>query len=504
MAQRVRYGDLYFWRQHDKETKDREIDIPLEELSNSGSPSFCSDPVYSALVHHHHGNSQWSTFLTEANWDHTFARAYCNQTETTWPLALKLYLDAYNIDPTRADPFHRIARYYRIAGKQKLAFQFATEGLKIVQAHPNSSANPNLELGLLEELSICAYYVGKLDVGVMTSNRLLLDVNTSHSVRTMARNNYAFYLPKLEGVTVVPIVAEFPKFDSGEGRYNPMNPCVITDGDGILVNCRVVNYGHKGSHYFPRDGGQIIRTRNLLLRYDDQLQLQSQSELLDSTETKSVVQGLEDMRIFRWRNELWCIANQRWTAEHPQLILGRIVDGRVIDKVLLIGPNGDQCEKNWLPYIRNDELYLIYSHQPLIILRYDRATKQCVVEKKEDLSIHLNDCRGSAPPIPFSFGKTDGYLGLVHEVIFRDERIYTHRFIWYEMENNLMIPRAVTAPFYFHQQGIEYSCGMTRGKNGMIVIGLGVDDGEAYLATINETVIRSKLSFLSEICPINK
>ena len=73
---------------------------------------------------------------------------------------------------------------------------------------------------------------------------------------------------------------------------------------------RAVNYTVNDGEY--RTNGEPIRTRNFLLRLDEDLMIRSSVEILAPANMPppafDKVLGFEDARLFAWREELWCIA----------------------------------------------------------------------------------------------------------------------------------------------------------------------------------------------------
>jgi hypothetical protein len=75
----------------------------------------------------------------------------------------------------------------------------------------------------------------------------------------------------------------------------------------------------------------------------------------------------------------------------------------------------------------------------------------------------------------------------VHEAVKRQgqdsvaERVYLHRFVEYDADFRLRL----SLPFVFAHKGVEFVCGMTAAHGGGdLIIGLGIEDREAYLARI--------------------
>ena len=159
----------------------------------------------------------------------------------------------------------------------------------------------------------------------------------------------------------------------------------------------------------------------------------------------------------------------------------------------LFGPDPNRCEKNWLPFVKNNELHLIYSYSPFTIYKtfFDPVSgrvMQQVLKPNENPTHDFSRFSGSAAPIEFD----NGYLLLVHETIYDDtQRNYMHRFLYMDPDFNI---RKMSKPFTFLHKGIEYSCGMTidhSEKN--LVLAVGIEDREAYLCTVDLDLVRGLL-----------
>jgi hypothetical protein len=158
--------------------------------------------------------------------------------------------------------------------------------------------------------------------------------------------------------------------------------------------------------------------------------------------------------------------------------------------VPLDGPEEGRCEKNWLPVVKDGELYAIYSYQPTTVLKIDRMTGKCEVAIQKDSPHDFSKLRGSAAPIPFD----NGFLALVHEVAFTDERTYLHRFVFFDKDFNIT---KASKPFTFLHKGIEYSCGMTTDHDEkQLIISIGLEDRKAFLAFVDLDYIRTLLETL--------
>ena len=84
----------------------------------------------------------------------------------------------------------------------------------------------------------------------------------------------------------------------------------------------------------------------------------------------------------------------------PQLCLGKYNDLKngymLVDKLTLLkGPDPDRVEKNWLPFVIDDQLFVIYSRDPYIIYKVDIETGDCQIYLKKQYDADFSQLRGS-------------------------------------------------------------------------------------------------------------
>jgi hypothetical protein len=90
--------------------------------------------------------------------------------------------------------------------------------------------------------------------------------------------------------------------------------------------------------------------------------------------------SLEDIRLFSWRGNLWGIGALHTTQSNiiahessdivARQVLFRIEEGAIVEHQILQSPINAQFEKNRVPMVLNDSLFLIYSLDPLCIYEY--------------------------------------------------------------------------------------------------------------------------------------
>ena len=478
----------------------------LEEEPRNPRYYFYLGQSYKCLQRYDESIQAYQTRIEIGGWNEEvyyshYMIAECYENQGKWDQALIWYLKAYQYHPSRAEPLYRIANHYRKAGENHLAYLFAKQGSSV--PYPKDQvlfiSDSVYHYQFDEELSISAFYTPFKEEGFDAANRLILNKKAPNSVKDLAHRNICFYVKNLSPTEIKPIQFDFPLIaEGGRERYYPMNPSIQKNPNGYTVLCRTVNFDQNGgANYHSRDPlDSTIRTRNFILEYDKAFNLLSQREITENFSSRTVrVQGLEDCRLFSFQGAHWFFCTT--TGLHPGNVgqnLCKLEDNpkkpgviEVEKFITLMGPNPNRCEKNWLPLVKDEELLFVYNYAPFSIYKVDpkNGTWKNVIE--DELSLDFSRFRGSAAPIPFD----DGYLMLVHEVVFKNERDYFHRFVY--LDKNLK-PTKLSKMFTFQHQGIEYSCGMTIDHTGKkCIIPIGYEDRAAFLVTVDLETIRSML-----------
>lgn len=423
-------------------------------------------------------------------------------TDGHWNKALESYLDAFQYNPKRAEPLYKIARYYRMKGDKELGYLFAKRASQI--PFPRDQLlfvyHNVYDYQIDEELSIVSDRTAFKHDGLLAANRLLLKRSVPDYIKDQTHRNLLFYVENLQNTSVHPINLELPFIREGLNiRYNLMHSSIQRNDTGYTLICRAVNYLQKGavSHWSQDPEDKTIRTKNYLVELDKDFKLISQKEIVDKTTFNPTwwvrFQGHEDCRLFTLNNEPHYICTTANT--HPDNIAQSLAkispDCTVNSLVPLHGPDPKRCEKNWLPFVKDDKLFVIYSYDPLTILHINCETGETepahVIPQKYDFSRF----RGSCAPIAFD----DGYLVLVHEVVWNGERIYLHRFL--QLDSNFNVTKA-SLPFTFTHTGVEYSCGMTLDHTGKkLVMPISLEDASGELRTMDVDHVRALLEPLN-------
>lgn len=450
----------------------------------------------------------------EEIWYSKYMIGTCYEEIGEWELALSYYLDAYQYNPERAEPIQRISKYYRSNNEHGLAYFFAKQGSAIPYPADQSLfiSYPVYEYQFDEIISISAFYTPYKDEGFAAINRLMLNKKAPQHIRDQAYYNALFYVNSLKGADYMPLIIDLPPIREGlRMRYLSMNPSIRRTEEGYDLICRTVNYMQIAGMHFQSmdimDPTNTIKTRNYFVKLDREFNLLEQKEIIEDLPREHIkyvnIEGLEDCRLFKFEGSDWLTCTTADTNPYAmhQISLCKLEDyreGKTIQIEQLIpfmGPDPSRCEKNWLPLVKDGELHMIYSFDPFIVFKPNLDENPSWMSRdveavNEVQKYDFSQFYGSAPPIEYE----DGYLALVHEKAFDKQRIYMHRFVYFD--RNFKISK-VSKPFTYMHKGIEYCCGMAIDHSGeRLIMTIGIEDRESYLCIVDLDNVRSMLEEL--------
>ncbi|HEV8051124.1 MAG TPA: glycosyltransferase, partial [Parachlamydiaceae bacterium] len=336
----------------------------------------------------------------EEIWYSKYMIGTCYEELDQWEHALSYYLDAYQFNSERAEPIQRISKYYRSNEEHGLAYFFAKQGAVIPYPKDQSLfiSYPVYDYMFDEDISISAFYTPYKEEGYAAVNRLLLKKNVPEYIKGRAGQNALFYVKCLKNATYEPINIDLPVIREGSAlNYLPMNPSIRKTEDGYNLICRTVNYLQIGAKHFQSldilDPTNTVRTRNFFVEYDRDFNLLSQKEIIEELPREHVkfvnIEGLEDCRLFGFKGSDWFTCTTLDTNPNftPQISLCKLEDERDgkrvhVDKfVPFMGPDLYRCEKNWLPFVKDGELHMIYSFDPFIVYKPGIEEKPCIINQ---------------------------------------------------------------------------------------------------------------------------
>jgi hypothetical protein len=173
--------------------------------------------------------------------------------------------------------------------------------------------------------------------------------------------------------------------------------------------------------------------------------------------------GLEDGRLIRWNGRLYGLFTALF-VEGERVVVTKntmtLVDLESMEYRTF--PTG-KVEKNWMPFIEDGHLRVIYSTNPLKILDISERVPEVVWEGPG----LAESWSGGSQLIPYQ----GGYLGVVHR---HTSRVYEHAFIGMDGYSLELSP-----PFRFFGESVEFCAGIE--QNDGLCLSFGVQDREGYL-----------------------
>lgn len=367
--------------------------------------------------------------------------------------------------------------------------------------------DPNIRIifhRLIDELVILAFYINYKETALLVSDKMIFDENCLLNKNQVISNQRYYTTP----LTIIKKGMFSLKLNGG---LSPLNPCILKLDDGYLVNCRIVNYqiNNDGIYTINNPNGTII-TENITLKVDKDFNIVSECNIKDLTTIQRYsgrnIIGLEDLILFIFKDSLWFTCTSLDTNPHglPQINLCKLKyniglelpsDLDILKRCPINLPN-NRSEKNWLPFIHNGELLLIYEYHPFTIKKIlgdIEGNLNTEDHLKEKYDLNLSRFKGSAAPIDFE----NGYLFMVHETfnLSQSLRCYLHRFMW--MDEDLKLKK-MSHPWYFTHHGIEFCRSMCWSHTpDEIVLTYSIHDKDAQWCSVSIGYIRNLLHDLN-------
>lgn len=195
--------------------------------------------------------------------------------------------------------------------------------------------------------------------------------------------------------------------------------------------------------------------------------------------------GLGDARLFRFRGETWLICSVAGNTRESWPHVGRL-NG---DRVDLRRPHIDRPppQKNWMPFVVDDRLYIEYSVDPHEVLELDVDGMQAQPYARTDVcGASPHALHGGAPAVRLD---QDRFLGLANsqQLFWYQARYYGCAFYTFSARPPFGL-LAITPPVRIGGLAarIHYTVGMHLDTlSGRLVVSYGLDDFEGILAELD-------------------
>ena len=366
------------------------------------------------------------------------------------PVKFEAYmLKAYELNPSRSENIYRLAKYFREKSQHYKSYHYVEIGRKIPLSTDALFIEKPVYEGLFDyEATILDYYTNKKQNGLMNSMRYLL-TKTEHL--TNVYQNMRFYVePLFNTVTNHSIARDLCGRD-----FHPSSVSTCGEYENVrFVNYSINNeggYDMKQGSYSPN---HYVRTKNVLFNRSTRETRIMNDDSVKVEKKPTHIEGLEDIRIYRSldRMQMRFLATSRNYSEKISIVAGEYnVNTATYENCRVIqSPLDAECEKNWLPIPNDDDI--LYSWNPLRVgrIREDKF----VFQTTHATPWFFQHLRGSAVPC-----RVDNELWcLVHYVEYSMPRKYFHCIV--KLDPYVYTPLAISLPFVFKNEGIEYCLSM--------------------------------------------
>lgn len=426
--------------------------------------------------------------------------------EVDFEIGVAALLQAWQMRPSRAEPLHALARAHRLRSQHDLAELFAGRGLELDYPSDVLFIHRSVyEWGLALERGLALAGLARYDEArseleaiveageapdevegeVLTALEELPGSRAGRRARAADEPvRLATVAPSLRiGEVKLDVTPDWPAF----------NPSIAPDGDGFRLVVRTANY-FISAGVVHEEG--VLHNINYLVTLDADLAVTAIEPIVDPPgggprRYPSRIQGYEDMRLFELDGEWYASATvcDLNPVERREMALLRFDGARISRVTKLLGPDERRHEKNWMPFVRGDQLAFVYSSRPTLVLEADAASGRTRTLVKARGPAVAERFRGSSQGVRVD----GGHLFVVHETMVHRAAVqYVHRFALLDDDLSLA---GVSAPFSFTSDRVEFCAGMAA-RGDELVISFGVSDVAAGLAVMD---VRQALSMLEPV-----
>ena len=248
-----------------------------------------------------------------------------------------------------------------------------------------------------------------------------------------------------------------------DSNFNKSTPSIVLHNDKEIINIRHVNY------HIDDKGGYVqkenVETRNVLFLKDTSTTMLI-SHNTDLDENNMYI-GLEDVRIFSYKNRLFYNANRglgysKFQIEHGEIDMKT---GITVNSSLVYYEQQTDVEKNWVLFEDSyGNMKCIYSWHPLIIGDiYSKVGSDTepnfLVSNRVDTPNCFRHFRGSTNGV-----NVNGEIWFIcHIVSYEDRRYYYHVLVALDPKTYKM--KRFSKFFTFEKEKVEYTLGFIYKKS---------------------------------------
>jgi tetratricopeptide (TPR) repeat protein len=406
----------------------------------------------------------------EEVWHSYYSMGKCYMTIGEHEKAVSTWLDAYNHHPKRIENLYEIINYYRMAGKNRLAYSFY-----ILANDSNVQWGASADYLFLQkdvydykidyELSIIGYYVNDLKYDLLrTCMKVLAYEYLTEDIATNILSNYKFYRKQISQETNMLSSQQLDLLNHLTDTLNidpafvKSTPSILKRENHFIINTRYVNYRIDENGRYVNQSNII--TKNVISVVDISKpiwKVVQEFELKYDTSNDGYYIGLEDIRLSLNGSQIVYNANRGMPDGTMQIEHGIILldeETTIHSKSLKLDSGNKSTEKNWVLFPNPDSASLtcVYNWNPSF-------TVGNIIENK--LIVFCS----TKVPYFFRFlrGSTNGVLiqgeiwFICHAVSYEDRRYYYHIVVVVDPQTYDI--KRYTPLFSFEGSHVEYTLG---------------------------------------------
>jgi tetratricopeptide (TPR) repeat protein len=404
--------------------------------------------------------------------------------------AVFYWLEAYNAFPDRVENLYEIVHYYRMQGRNELAYMF----YRIADVKRGQMKTRDLlfverdiyNFKLDYELSIVGYYTNpdKYDLAKCSMN-LMAYPHIEYPIKVNIMSNYKFYAPAIDTAHSFQLALESP-----DARFVNSTPSICIHKGKYVVNTRYVNY--RINEHGGYDNQEKIETINIFSTYTMNWKKVGIDLVVQHDRSRdNYYVGLEDIRLFSSSDGKLMYNANRGTARGVSIEHGEIdiVTGNTKQSIVL---TKREVEKNWVLFEDGEgNMKCIYEWHPLTI--GDIRDRAFHTTHESNTSRIFEGFRGSTNGVHIG----DEIWFLCHVVSYESRRYYYHVMVALD-KTTLKITR-YTPFFTFTKECVEYTLGFTY-KDGTLLIGYSTMDRTTRYIHVKKTWFDAMFARLGFSC----
>jgi tetratricopeptide (TPR) repeat protein len=422
----------------------------------------------------------------EEMWYSYYRIGICYMKQQKMSDALWYFMEGYNYYPERLEGLYELMNYYRVNGKNKLAFTIYNMCKEYLDKDINRDHYLFLHSDIYKSKLYYEYTIIAAYNGIKNINDEIITVINNHNNEVEINNllsNMKFYKhilkPKTNFILDNSIIAEI---NNENTTFTSSSSCLIknNDNNGYILNVRYVNYliNENGS-YLNCDKHIITVNKYVELNNDFKV---IKEELFDIEFDGRRYIGVEDVRIFhdKYQDKLVYIGTGFHINNNIGIVIGdyNVSSKKIVPTELKQNFNASNCEKNWVFVDYKNDNCIIYDWYPLKICKLNENNTITVSETK-DMPKLFSKVRGSTcgfnyikkidensnGNIKISIEETEIWF-VGHIVSYENPRHYYHIISVFDSDMNLI---RYSAPFKFEGEPIEYCLSIIVEDNRVLI-----------------------------------